>query len=94
MTSGAERPEAADRRSLLQNALAAIERLQARLDAAEAASREPIAIVGLGCRTPGGVADAEAFWDLLEQGRDVVGTVPPDRRAGRSPHRPTRVTRH
>ena len=79
MTSGAERPEAADRRSLLQNALAAIERLQARLDAAEAASREPIAIVGLGCRTPGGVADAEAFWDLLEQGRDVVGTVPPDR---------------
>jgi acyl transferase domain-containing protein/acyl carrier protein len=38
----------------------------------------PIAIVGIGCRLPG--ADhPEAFWDLLRNGRDMVGTVPPER---------------
>jgi acyl transferase domain-containing protein/acyl carrier protein len=69
----------ADRRNVLQNALAAIERLQARLDASERARHEPIAIVGMACRLPGGANDANAFWDLLAQGRDVVGEVPADR---------------
>ena len=57
----------------------AIERLQARLDAAESAQREPIAIVGMACRLPGGVDDAEALWQLLRDGRDAVGEVPADR---------------
>ena len=39
---------------------------------------EPVAIVGLGCRFPGG-ADPAAFWDLLERGGDAVTEVPPDR---------------
>ncbi len=68
-----------DRRQVLQNALAAIERLQSRLDVAEAAGREPIAIVGMGCRIPGGIVDAKTYWDLLTEGRDVVGEVPPER---------------
>ena len=68
-----------DRRQVLQNALAAIERLQSRLDVAEASGREPIAIVGMGCRIPGGIVDAKTYWDLLTEGRDVVGEVPPDR---------------
>ena len=68
-----------DRRHVLQNALTAIERLQARVEAAEAASREPIAIVGMGCRIPGGVVDAKGYWDLLAEGRDVVSEVPPER---------------
>lgn len=70
---------AAERRSVLQNALATIERLQSRLDAAEAASHEPIAIVGMACRVPGGAEDPDAFWQLLAEGKDVVGEVPPDR---------------
>lgn len=70
---------AADRRNMLQNALGAIERLQARLDAAEQARHEPIAIVGMACRVPGGAEDADAFWQLLAEGRDVVGEVPADR---------------
>ncbi len=38
-----------------------------------------IAIVGIGCRFPGGVCDAESFWGLLREGRDVIGEIPPDR---------------
>ncbi|MDC3987763.1 type I polyketide synthase [Polyangium jinanense] len=40
---------------------------------------EPIAIVGVACRLPGGVRTPEAFWDLLRQGRDAITEVPRDR---------------
>ncbi|MGW1074046.1 acyltransferase domain-containing protein [Streptomyces sp. NPDC002537] len=43
------------------------------------ASHEPIAIVGIGCRFPGG-PDPSAFWQLLSEGRDAVGPVPAARR--------------
>src|SRR5437868_8170689 len=50
------------------------------------ASREPpfmpkdrIAIIGIGCRFPGGVNDTESFWKLLIEGREAVSEVPPDR---------------
>lgn len=46
--------------------------------AAPAAAREPIAIVGLGCRFPG-AEGAAAFWELLREGRDAVTEVPPGR---------------
>lgn len=41
--------------------------------------REPIAIIGCGLRLPGGVHDAEAFWDLLINKRDGRCLVPADR---------------
>jgi acyl transferase domain-containing protein/NADPH:quinone reductase-like Zn-dependent oxidoreductase/SAM-dependent methyltransferase/acyl carrier protein len=41
--------------------------------------KEGIAIIGIGCRFPGGVNDVEAFWKLLAEGRDAVCEVPPDR---------------
>ena len=41
--------------------------------------REGIAIIGIGCRFPGGVNDAESFWNLLVEGREGVCDVPPDR---------------
>ena len=40
---------------------------------------EPIAVVGLGCRFPGGGDDPEKFWDLLEAGVDAIRPVPPER---------------
>ncbi|MFI9383460.1 SDR family NAD(P)-dependent oxidoreductase [Kutzneria sp. NPDC052558] len=40
---------------------------------------EPIAIVGMGLRLPGGVATPEAYWDLLSHGRDAVSEFPTDR---------------
>ncbi|GAB1818046.1 type I polyketide synthase [Herbidospora sp. RD11066] len=44
-----------------------------------AASDEPIAIVSMGCRFPGGVTTPEEFWDLLAGGVDAVGPFPADR---------------
>jgi acyl transferase domain-containing protein/NADPH:quinone reductase-like Zn-dependent oxidoreductase/acyl carrier protein len=39
----------------------------------------PLAIVGYGCRLPGGVTDGASFWNLLCEGRDAIREVPPDR---------------
>ncbi|MEY2936507.1 MAG: hypothetical protein RL033_7256, partial [Pseudomonadota bacterium] len=41
----------------------------------------PLAIVGLGCRFPGGADSSEAFWTLLREGRDVTGELPRERQA-------------
>ncbi|RCG21014.1 SDR family NAD(P)-dependent oxidoreductase [Sphaerisporangium album] len=41
--------------------------------------REPIAIVGMACRLPGGVTTPEDLWNLLLDGRDAVGEFPTDR---------------
>jgi myxalamid-type polyketide synthase MxaB len=40
---------------------------------------EPIAIVGIGCRLPGGIDGPERFWEFLRDGRDAIREVPPDR---------------
>lgn len=40
---------------------------------------EPIAIVGIGCRLPGGVVDAVSLWQLLSDERDAIVPVPADR---------------
>ncbi|QKW05279.1 SDR family NAD(P)-dependent oxidoreductase [Streptomyces sp. NA04227] len=40
---------------------------------------EPIAIVGIGCRFPGGANSPEAYWQLLREGRDAITKVPEDR---------------
>jgi len=39
----------------------------------------PIAICGLAVRLPGGIRNAEAFWDLIHNGKDARGRVPSDR---------------
>ncbi|WP_165360758.1 type I polyketide synthase [Candidatus Chloroploca sp. Khr17] len=70
----------ADRRSLLQSSLQAIEILEAKLAATERARTEPIAVIGMSCRFPGGVDSPERFWQLLYEGRDAVTELPPERR--------------
>ncbi|MCI0581190.1 MAG: polyketide synthase dehydratase domain-containing protein, partial [Chloroflexi bacterium] len=40
---------------------------------------EPIAIIGMACRMPGGSNDLDAFWRLLHNGVDAVTEVPADR---------------
>jgi phthiocerol/phenolphthiocerol synthesis type-I polyketide synthase B len=43
------------------------------------AVHQPVAIVGIGCRFPGGVTDPDSFWRLLENGSDAIGDIPADR---------------
>ncbi|MFE7268225.1 type I polyketide synthase [Streptomyces sp. NPDC057592] len=40
---------------------------------------DPIAIIGMGCRFPGGVRSPQDLWQLLAEGRDAIGGVPLDR---------------
>src|SRR6185437_7138377 len=41
--------------------------------------RAPIAIVGIGCRFPGGINGPRTFWRLLQEQTDAIGEIPPDR---------------
>ena len=47
--------------------------------ASRVAGAEPIAVVGIGCRFPGGVTGPDSYWKLLESGTDAVTEVPADR---------------
>ena len=53
--------------------------LQQQLDVAKSREHEAIAIIGMGCRLPGGVHDVDGFWQLLHEGRDAIREVPPER---------------
>jgi acyl transferase domain-containing protein len=63
----------------IKRALALLSEMEARLNAAEQKRREPIAIVGVGCRFPGGADDADAYFKLLSDGVDAITTVPEGR---------------
>jgi acyl transferase domain-containing protein len=62
-----------------KRALIAIRELQARLDTLENERSEAIAIIGMGCRFPGGADNPESLWRLLRDGVDAVTEVPRDR---------------
>ena len=47
--------------------------------ASRIASAEPVAVVGIGCRFPGGVAGPEGYWTFLANGGDAISEVPADR---------------
>lgn len=66
-------------RSRLRESLGIINELKAKVAAAERAKAEPIAIVGMSCRLPGGCTSIDAFWDGLLRGVDGVGEVPATR---------------
>ncbi len=73
------RPDDLEALSPLKRALLALTDMQARLDAGAAARHEPIAIIGMGCRFPGGAGSPQAFWQLLRGGVDGISEVPSDR---------------
>ncbi|WP_298799748.1 type I polyketide synthase, partial [uncultured Pseudonocardia sp.] len=65
--------------SALRSSVKEIRRLRSANDALRAATDEPIAVVGIGCRYPGDVKGPEDLWQLVHDGGDAVGPPPTDR---------------
>ncbi|WP_304453837.1 type I polyketide synthase [Nocardiopsis sp. YSL2] len=63
----------------LKRVTADLRRTRAELDSLRSRDAEPIAIVGMGCRLPGGADTPEALWNLLRDRVDAVGDLPADR---------------
>ncbi|HZN17104.1 MAG TPA: SDR family NAD(P)-dependent oxidoreductase [Micromonosporaceae bacterium] len=63
----------------LRASLTEAERLRRQNQQLMAAGREPIAIIGMACRFPGGVTSPEGLWRLVERGEDAVSGFPVDR---------------
>ncbi|MCZ7416223.1 type I polyketide synthase [Streptomyces sp. WMMC897] len=85
MTTQASQPAQEDYRARLVDALRTIERLQGRVKDAERQAEqrkpldEPVAVIGLGCRLPGGADSPEEFWQMLRAGTDTMSEFPADR---------------
>ena len=63
----------------LRKALVQVERLKSKNRALLERSGEPIAIVGMSCRFPGGVDSPDSLWDMVADKRDVMSEFPTDR---------------
>lgn len=69
----------ADQTETLKKLFLRLKQIEAELEKYKKASHEPIAVIGMSCRFPGGVESPEDFWELIVNGRDAVDTVPMDR---------------
>ncbi|MET9888209.1 type I polyketide synthase [Streptomyces sp. NPDC006430] len=63
----------------LKKVTADLHQTRQRLQDVEAQAREPIAIVAMSCRYPGGITTPEELWQLVAEGRDAVTGMPTDR---------------
>ncbi|MGW2119227.1 type I polyketide synthase, partial [Streptomyces zhihengii] len=66
-------------RDYLKRVTADLRQARQRLNAAEARNREPIAIVGMACRFPGGVDSPESLWRLVADEAEGISALPTDR---------------
>ncbi|MGN5631520.1 type I polyketide synthase [Streptomyces sp. AC154] len=66
-------------RDYLKRATVDLRESRQRVQELEERAHEPIAIVGMACRLPGGVASPDDLWELLRAERDAVGPFPEGR---------------